>query len=429
MTRRPGKAVLGGLAANAVLVLAACSGNDAAQGPTQLSPTGTRSSSASTGTTPGSAGAPDTSSPRASAGSPTTPATPPPTAPISLTMVMSGDVLLHEGLWATAQHDAERTGRGAMDFRPILANMRSVVTGADLAICHMETPLAPKGGPYSAYPIFSVPPEILPALKWEGYDACTTASNHSIDKGFEGLKRTIADFDRIGLAHFGTATNKAASRRPLVVDVRGVKVGLINATYGTNGIPLPEEASWSVPLIDPDKILRMAHRARLDGARIVIVGLHWGLEYDHEPSSDQTSVAETLMASPDISFVYGHHAHVVQPYDKVNGKWVVYGLGNAIAQQDTAVTGVYDGNTARVTFVERPDGSFGVSTLEYIPTMITPYDDADPTGHPMRWLNVPQDLADPTYAALRPQLLATQARVRQNVNLLGALKRGVTEGR
>lgn len=343
-------------------------------------------------------------------------------------MVMTGDVLLHEGLWATARQDAQRTGRGVMDFRPVLADMRPVISGADFAICHMETPLAPAGGPYSGYPAFSVPPQILPALKWEGYDACTTASNHSIDQGFEGLKRTIDDFDRIGLAHFGTAKTRTASKHALMVDVKGVSVGLISATYGTNGIPLPADEPWSVPIINPAKILRMAHQARLDGAKIVIVALHWGLEYQNEPISDQTTLADTLTKSPDISFVYGHHAHVVQPYDRVNGTWVVYGLGNAIAQQETDVTGVYDGNTCRVTFRERPDGSFGVSRLQYIPTMITKYDYAAPTAHPMRWLDVPKDLNDPAFASLHADLLATQARVRANVNLLGALRHGVTEG-
>lgn len=342
-------------------------------------------------------------------------------------MVMSGDVLLHEGLWATAQDDAARTGRGALDFRPLLADLRPVISGADLAICHMETPLAPAGGPYYGYPTFSVPPEIVPALKWEGYDACSTASNHSIDQGFEGLRRTIDDFDRAGLAHFGTVKTKAESGRPVIVEVKGVKVGLVTATYGTNGIPLPADEPWSVPVIDPHRIIAMAHLARLQGASIVLVALHWGLEYQNEPSSDQTAVAEALTKSPDISFVYGEHAHVVQPYDLVNGTWVAYGLGNAVARQETSVTGVYDGNTCRVTFTQGPDGSYGVSKLEYLPTMITKYDDADPTAHPMRWLDVPKDLTDPAYAALHSDLVATEARVRANVNLLGALQHGVTE--
>ncbi|HEY7044957.1 MAG TPA: CapA family protein [Nocardioidaceae bacterium] len=339
---------------------------------------------------------------------------------------MNGDMLLHEGLWESAQIDAARTGRGpdGMDFRPILADMRGVVSGADLAVCHLETPLAPHGGPYSGYPVFSVPPAILPALKWEGYDACTTASNHSLDQGFDGLKRTIDDFDRIGLAHAGTAETQKASRQPLLLEVKGVKVALISATYGTNGIPLPADEPWSVPLINPDRIERLAHRARSEGAEIVLVALHWGLEYMHAPTSDQIAIADELTQSPDIDFVYGHHAHVVQPYDRIHGTWVVYGLGNAVAQQDTAVEGVYDGNTCRVTFTEQPDGSFKVSRLEYIPTMITPFDGV----HPMRWLNVPKDIHDPAYAGLRPELEATQGRVRTVVGSLGAFKHGVTEG-
>jgi poly-gamma-glutamate synthesis protein (capsule biosynthesis protein) len=338
---------------------------------------------------------------------------------------MNGDMLLHEGLWESARMDAERTGRGPMDFRPILADMRPVVRSADLAICHLETPLAPKAGPYSGYPVFSVPPQILPALKWEGYDACTTASNHSLDDGFSGIQRTLGDFDRIGLAHFGTATTKKASRTPLIMDVKGVRVGLIAATYGTNGIPLPSAQPWSVPIINPARIERLAAVAKRDGADIVLVALHWGLEYEHAPIQDQIDVADTLTKDPDISFIYGHHAHVVQPYDKVHGTWVVYGLGNAVAQQDTAVTGVYDGNTCRVTFTEKPDGSFAVTRLEYLPTMITHFDGV----HPMRWLDVPKDLHDPAFASLRPKLRATRARVSADVGMLGAFEHGVIEAR
>jgi poly-gamma-glutamate capsule biosynthesis protein CapA/YwtB (metallophosphatase superfamily) len=339
--------------------------------------------------------------------------------------VMNGDMLLHSGLWETARLDAERTGRGAMDYRPLLADMRPVVSKADLAICHLETPLAPPGGPYYSYPVFSVPPALVPALKWEGYDACTTASNHSLDQGFEGIQRTLADLDKRGIAHAGTAVTRQDAVTPLLLDAGGVKVALISATYGTNGFPLPDAEPWSVPIINPAKILRMAAKARADGAQIVLVALHWGDEYVHEPSAYQFDIAEQLTKSPDIDFIYGHHAHVVQPYDKVNGTWVVYGLGNAVAQQDPAVEGVYDGNTCRVTFRERPDGSFRVAKLEYIPTMITQYDGV----HPMRWLDVPKSLTDPDDAALHSALQATEQRVRSDVNLDHALAHGVTEGR
>jgi poly-gamma-glutamate capsule biosynthesis protein CapA/YwtB (metallophosphatase superfamily) len=349
----------------------------------------------------------------------------PPFEPRKLTVVMNGDMLLHEGLWASAQIDAQRTGRGDMDFRPILADLKPVVSEADLAICHMETPLAPPGGPYSGYPLFSAPPAIVPALKWEGYDACTTASNHSIDQGFDGLVRTLDDFADAGIATAGTAATKEDSRDPLMLDVNGVSVALISATYGTNGIPLPADEPWSVPIIDTDKISRMAARAKDDGAQLVLVALHWGTEYYHPPTEYQLDVARALTKSPDIDFIYGHHAHVVQPYDKVNGTWVVYGLGNAVAQQDTSVEGVYDGNTCRVTFTEREDGSFEVTKLQYIPTMITTFDGSNP----MRWLNVPQDLDDPDYSGSRSALEATGQRVTDVVGSLGAFKKGVTEGK
>jgi hypothetical protein len=402
--------------------LAACSGtNDETTTPAS---THTPSTDVTSTSNPGTSST-TTLEPAAggSTGSSGTPA--PPASPRTITVVMNGDMLLHEGLWASAQIDAARTRRGTMDYRPILADMRPVVRSADLAICHLETPLAPKGGPYSAYPVFSVPPQILPALKWEGYDACSTVSNHSLDNGFEGIQRTLGDFDRIGLAHFGTATTKEGAHTPLVLDVNGVKVGLIGATYGTNGIPLPPDEPWSVPIINTGKIERMAAKAKAAGAQIVMVALHWGLEYDHDPIQDQVDVADVLTRDPDIDLVYGHHAHVVQPYDRVNGTWVVYGLGNAVAQQDTAVEGVYDGNTCRVTFTEQPDGSFAVAKLEYIPTMITPFDDV----HPMRWLNVPQDLHDPAFASLHAALQATQQRVTSVVGMLGAFKHGVVEGR
>jgi len=349
-----------------------------------------------------------------------------PPEPRTFTVVMSGDILLHEGLWATARDDAQRTGRGEMDFRPILGNMRPVIEGADLAVCHMETPLAPRGGPYSGYPVFSVPPAIVPALGWAGYDACTTASNHSIDQGFEGLERTLDYFDEAGIAAAGTARTKADSRQPLLLDVAGAKVALISATYGTNGIPLPVEQPWSVPLMKVAKIKGLAARARAAGADVILVALHWGLEYMHEPTSDQLAIARQLTMSADIDFIYGHHAHVVQPYDKVNGTWVAFGLGNALAQQETSVEGVYDGNSCRVTFVERPDGTFAVERLEYIPTMITRFDGG---VNPMRMLNVSRALDDPRYGDVRGQLRATERRVSAVIDMRGAFAAGVTAGR
>ena len=164
--------------------------------------------------------------------------------PNRLSLLVSGDVLLHSGTWATAVADAARRGRPGLDFRPMFADVAPVVRAADLAVCHLETPLAPPGGPYSSYPIFSVPPEVVPALRRTGYDACSTASNHSLDQGFAGVVRTLAALDRAGMPHDGTARTAPAQRRPLILEADGVRVAVLSYTYGTNGIPLPAGKPW-----------------------------------------------------------------------------------------------------------------------------------------------------------------------------------------
>jgi poly-gamma-glutamate synthesis protein (capsule biosynthesis protein) len=403
-----------GVAAGAVFAaLVACSAGNSSEGEPRAAEGAPQVTATETSPASEPPEAEDTSAP-----------TPPPFTPREVTVAMNGDILLHEGLWATAEIDARRTGRGAMDFRPLLAHMRPVFSTVDLAVCHMETPLAPPGGPFAGYPLFSAPPQIVPALKWTGFDACTTASNHSVDQGFEGLVRTIDDFDSAGMAHTGTFETRRASRQPLVIDAAGVKVGLVSATYGTNGLPLPDGAPWSVNLIDPERIVKDAARARAAGAEIVVVALHWGLEYTNPPTEDQLAVADVLTSSPDIDLVYGHHAHVVQPYDRVNGTWVLYGQGNAVAQQSTDVPGLYDGNTARVTFRERKAGGFRVAELEFIPTMVTTFDGSTP----MRYLDAARALEQRRFRGLHGDLRATVDRVTEIIGMEGAFKRGVTPG-
>ena len=349
-----------------------------------------------------------------------TKATGPP--PRSVSLLASGDVLLHSGTWETAQADASRRGGTGLDFKPMFADVAPVVRSADLAICHLETPLAPPGGPFASYPVFSVPPQVAPALRETGYDACTTASNHSIDQGYDGLVRTLRTLDRARIPHDGTARSAGERRRPLVVDVDGVRIALMSYTYGTNGIPLPTGQPWSVPLIDPEQIVADAAAARRNGAEVVVVALHFGSEYVTAPDEYQTDVVNRITRSPDIDLVYGHHAHTVQPIDRVHGTWVAYGLGNFIAQQETFRPYTYRGATVRFQLTEPAAqgraGRFEVSDVAYLPTLITRYDAADPR---MRVLDVAAALDDPaTPTVLVPELEATLADVRAAVLALDA---------
>jgi poly-gamma-glutamate synthesis protein (capsule biosynthesis protein) len=339
--------------------------------------------------------------------------------PRSFSMAASGDVLPHTGVWESAEQYAAARGRDGLDFRPMFASMRPVYTGVDLAVCHLETPLARPEGPFLNYPVFSSPPQVLPALRWAGVDACTTASNHSVDMGFEGVVRTLDQMDDEDLAHTGTARSLREARTPLVMEVAGVQVGLLSYTYGTNGMPVDQDKPWSVNQIDTDKIVAEAKRARRAGAEVVVVALHDGLEYQVAPSEHQLEVYDVLTAAPEIDLVYGHHAHVVQPFDVVNGEWVAYGLGNFVAQQLTSQPETYRGMTATFEFVEQEDGSFEVQPPEFVPTLIT-------MSMPMRVLDIRSALEDPaTDPALLPTLRTALTQVMEDAYSLGARRRGL----
>src|SRR4029453_9134481 len=114
-----------------------------------------------------------------------------------------------------------------------------MIGAADLAICHLETPVAPPGGPFRGYPSFAVQPEIAGALAGAGYDLCSTASNHSLDDGTAGLVRTLDTLDAGGVAPPGPYRPGGESLEPRIVEAGGVRVGHVAGTFGLNGVPLP----------------------------------------------------------------------------------------------------------------------------------------------------------------------------------------------
>jgi len=289
-----------------------------------------------------------------------------PAAPQSFTVVATGDVLIHQDLELTA---GALRGDGSYDFSSVLAPVAPLIRAADLAICHFETPVAPRGGPYRGYPTFAVQPEIVDALAGAGFDLCSTASNHSLDDGADGLVRTLDALDAAGIAHSGTYRTQADSLQPTIVDVHGIKVGHVAATYGLNGGGPPADRAWEVSVAgvpDVAGMLAAAARARAAGAQVVIASLHCCVEYQHDPTAAQVAAVRTLLASPDIDLVLGHHAHVVQPFEQIGGKWVAYGLGNFVAEM--AKEGdPYDEVAARFTFTRGADGRFRVTTAQAIP--------------------------------------------------------------
>jgi Bacterial capsule synthesis protein PGA_cap len=290
----------------------------------------------------------------------------PPSAPQRqrVTIALTGDVLPHNTVWSAAE-----TGDG-FDFGPILAPLAPTIRAADLALCHLEVPLAAATGPFSSYPRFSAPPQLAEALVATGYDGCSTASNHSVDQGHPGVVRTLRTLDVVGLEHTGTARSSRESERIVSFERDGLRIAWLSYTYGTNGLPVDADKPWSVNLIDPARIRSDARRARRDGADAVLVALHWGSEYRHSPDAYQEQVARVLARAPAITLIYGHHAHVVQPIRRVGGTWVIYGLGNSVADQRATAPGVDTGLIAEVTLVRVGDGAVRVRPPTYRPTYI-----------------------------------------------------------
>jgi poly-gamma-glutamate capsule biosynthesis protein CapA/YwtB (metallophosphatase superfamily) len=288
----------------------------------------------------------------------------------SFTLVATGDVLVHQDRALTA--GAEQPD-GSYDFSGVFAPVAGLIGDADLAICHLETPVAPAGGPYRGYPSFAVQPEIVDALAGAGYDLCSTASNHSLDDGTAGLVRTLDALDAAGIGHTGTYRTGAEALEPTLVEAGGVSVGHVAGTFGLNGVPLPAGQEWSVDVAEvPDVsgMLAAAARVRAAGAAVVVASLHCCIEYRNDPTDAQVAAVEALLASPDVDLVIGHHAHVVQPFERIAGEWAAYGLGNHIAEHAARGHPTEDSVAARFTFTRGDDGRFRVSRAEAVPLTI-----------------------------------------------------------
>lgn len=392
---RAGSAVLAG---SLLAVVAACSQN------------GTDGGAPPPGGSPGGSTAPR-------------PAAPAP-KPAGFTLVASGDVLPHDSIIRRAAADA---GDGGYDFRPMLAGAKPVVSRADLAICHMETVYGKAGGPYTGYPAFKSPPEIAAALGATGYDSCSTASNHTLDDGAAGLGRTLDALDAAGVKHAGSARTAAEAARPTLLKAGGATVAQLAYTYDTNGYPLPEGKPWAVNLLDESRVIADARAARAAGADVVVVSVHWGTEWQTEPDERQLSLARALTASatggrPDIDLILGTHAHVPQAYEKVNGTWVIYGMGDQIAGDMINHQGAFDprGNQSsigRFTFAppKKPGARWEVTKAEFLPQWFD-------TGRG-RIVNLgAADGSDPRHPGIRET-------IRQVVLGRGADKDGLTLGK
>jgi poly-gamma-glutamate capsule biosynthesis protein CapA/YwtB (metallophosphatase superfamily) len=259
------------------------------------------------------------------------------TLPIRITVAAVGDVLPHTPILDAAL-DPET---GSYDFGSMFAPVAPYLAGADYTVANLETRLAGPQAGYSGYPLLNSPTELAGALKFAGVDLVATANNHSLDMGWDGIVGTLDRLDTVGLAHVGTYRSSKERRTPFIANIRGIKVAFLNYTASLNGLTPPkEQAAYAVNTLDPDVVAEDAMTARTWGADVVIALLHYGDEYEREPSEQQEEISREIL-SRGVDVIIGTHPHVVQPIAhvveyaswKAIGKYVVYSVGNFISAQ------------------------------------------------------------------------------------------------
>jgi poly-gamma-glutamate synthesis protein (capsule biosynthesis protein) len=284
--------------------------------------------------------------------------------PDTLTLMFIGDVMSHMPQVTAAQQED-----GTYDYAPCYRFLAPYIASADICIANMEVPLA--GAPYSGYPQFSCPDNMMSQLYEAGVDVFLTSNNHTCDKGAKGIRRTIQVMDSLGIPHVGTYLDSVdfQQRNPLIVEKNGFRIAILNYTYGTNGIPAPNP--FIVNLLDSACIAHDVARARELKADYIIVMPHWGIEYERHQNKKQMGYAN-YMYDCGADMVIGGHPHVVQPITLENKNQLgvpqritAYSLGNFVSNQRKRYTD--GGIIVQCQLVRDTTGIIQITHYEYLP--------------------------------------------------------------
>lgn len=347
---------------------------------------------------------------------PEEPEPPAPPEPTVATLAVCGDAMSH----MPVTNDAWDAAQDRYDYARIMAGAKSYVESADYAVVNLETTLS-GGPPYSGYPAFNSPDDMARDIKALGFDLCLTANNHSLDRGFSGLSRTLDVLDQTGLAHVGTSrTQEECGSNIVVADVGGISVAFLGYAYGTNGIPVPKKHPYAINLFNTDYLtsLHTLDRDRLtsdlEAAKalepdLIAVMIHWGLEYKTRQNQYQEEIADFLFQH-GADIVLGGHSHVPQPMELrtlPDGRqgFVCYSLGNFISSQTKPLT-----NTTAVLTLEltrdNETGETQVTDYRYAPMYMLHREEG--AAHRFQLLDIHAALAsEDTGASLKARL--TQA--------------------
>ena len=311
-------------------------------------------------------------------------------APITATLAVCGDIMSH----SPQTNDAYDATTDTYSYLPCFQYVQPWIESADYAVANFETTL--NGPPYSGYPQFCAPDALAYDIQAIGFDLVTTANNHSMDKGFNGVVRTLDTLDQAGLAHVGsyrTQEEFQENNGVVVADVGGISVAFLGYTYGTNGIPIAEENNFcfnrfnvdyngDCTTLDQEKLKSELAYAESLETDLIAVMIHWGIEYQTTQNEYQTQVADFLIAN-GADLILGSHSHVPQPMEtrtvtlddgSTRSAFVAYSLGNFVSNQSPATVNVnYTDTTAVLNLELTKDFSTGQTTvtgISYVPLLV-----------------------------------------------------------
>lgn len=250
----------------------------------------------------------------------------------SLSLLFMGDIMGHDSQIQSAFNPSTLK----YNYNNVFNKVSYIIKRADFAIGNLEVTLA--GKPYKGYPLFSSPDELAEACINNGINVLVTANNHSCDRGKKGVLRTIKVLDSLGIKHTGTFKNLTDREKNnlLILNKNNIKIGILNYTYGTNGLTIPKPTI--VNLIDTLTISNDIKKSKKFFLDKLIVIVHWGKEYQSRPSKEQIKLAKFLIKN-GVDIVIGSHPHVlqkmiyIQKNKRENEYLIAYSLGNFVSNQ------------------------------------------------------------------------------------------------
>jgi poly-gamma-glutamate capsule biosynthesis protein CapA/YwtB (metallophosphatase superfamily) len=283
-----------------------------------------------------------------------------------LSLLFIGDIMGHdEQIWSAEDRETH-----TYNYDDVFRYIKPVISEADIAVANFEVTLG--GPPYMGYPQFSSPPALAAACKNAGIDYVVTANNHAADRGKKGIAGTINRLDSLGIPHTGTFLNPACrdTLYPLLINSKGISIALLNYTYGTNGITVPEPVI--VNILDKNVITADIKKIKAKNPDLTVLFLHWGTEYDTVPSKIQTDLAEYFF-SIGVDLIIGSHPHVLQKMtwrkneDMNKDGIVIYSMGNFISNQRKPKT---DGGAIVRIEITKSENELKISDAGYYLTWV-----------------------------------------------------------